>query len=75
MLSDSALALFRLHVERRGDIPVDESTRDAYRELARAGLMVAGHTFTGGDESMYRLTKLGFARKAELMGEAKEAVA
>jgi hypothetical protein len=73
MLSASALALFRLHVERHGDITVDDTNRATYRELARAGLMRAGHTFTGGDESMYRLTKAGFERKAELLARAREA--
>ena len=70
-LSPSALALFRLHVERQGHIDVDDTNREVYRELARAGLVRAGHTFTGGDESVYRLTKEGFERKAEFL--AKEA--
>ena len=33
-LSPAALALFRLHIERRGDIVVDDSNRETYRELA-----------------------------------------
>ncbi len=66
-LSDAALALFGLHIERRGDILVDDSNRTAYRELARAGLMVAGNSFAGGQESVYHVTKLGFERKAELL--------
>ncbi len=36
-LSDEALALFRLHIERHGDVNVDDTTRPVYRELARAG--------------------------------------
>jgi hypothetical protein len=67
MLSKRALALFRLHIEQRGDILVDDSNRKAYRELARAGLMVAGNSFAGGQESVYHVTKLGFERKAELL--------
>jgi hypothetical protein len=59
-LSESALLLLRLHVERKGDIAVDGSTREAYRELAGAGLMIPGHSFTGGRESLYRLTREGF---------------
>ena len=47
-LSKVALALFGLHVERQGQIPVDESTREPYRELARHGLMRAGSTFRDG---------------------------
>jgi hypothetical protein len=71
-LSSAALALFRLHVERRGQVPVDDSTRESYRELARHGLMRAGSTFRDGPESIYRLTDLGFERKAELLGRTKE---
>jgi hypothetical protein len=36
-ISEAALTLFRLHVERHGQIDVDDSNREAYRELARAG--------------------------------------
>jgi len=72
-LSDTALALFRLHVEQRGDIVVDDSNREAYRELARAGLMAVGHSFRDGRNSIYRITKLGFERKAELLACAREA--
>jgi hypothetical protein len=72
LLSSAALALFRLHVEQRRTIDID-TNRETYRELARAGLMVAGHSFAGGDESIYRLTKEGFERKAELLASAKEA--
>ncbi len=67
MLSKEALALFRLHIERCGDIMVDDSNRETYRELARAGLMVASDSFAGGEESMYHVTRLGFERKAELL--------
>jgi hypothetical protein len=58
-LSEPALALFRRHVERKGSLPVDDSTREPYRELARAGLMIVGHSFTGGRESFYALTEAG----------------
>lgn len=71
-LSPSAIALFRLHVERQGRIDVDDSTRESYRELARAGLMRAGSTFRDGPESIYRLTVEGFERKAELCGCAEK---
>jgi hypothetical protein len=74
-LSAAALDLFRLHVERQGHLPVDDSTREPYRELARAGLMMAGSTFRDGPESIYRLTKNGFDRKAELLAGKTEAVA
>ena len=59
MLSAEALALLLLHVER-GELPVDDSNRDLHRELARAGLMVAVHTFSGGREQFYRFTRAGW---------------
>ena len=72
-LSEAALALFRLHVERHGDIDVDDETRPLYRELACAGLMRAVNTYAGGAESAYRVTREGFERKAELLACAKAA--
>lgn len=71
-LSQNALDLFRLHVERRGQIEVDDTNRETYRELASAGLVAAGHSFSGGRDSIYRLTKEGFERKAELLAGANE---
>jgi hypothetical protein len=71
-LSEAALALFRLRLKQRRTIDVDVN-RETYRELARAGLMVAGHSFAGGDESIYRLTKEGFERKAEILAHARQA--
>jgi hypothetical protein len=59
-LSDAALALLKLHLDRKGDIPVDDATREPYRELARAGLMVAGHSFTRGREAYYKFTDAGY---------------
>ena len=67
MLSHEALALFRQHIERHGDIEVDDSNREIYRELARAGLMVVGNSFARGEESVYHVTKKGFERRAELL--------
>ncbi len=72
-LSECALALFRLHVERRGDIIVDDTNREPYRELERAGLMVLGNSFRYGPGSIYSVSKLGFERKAELLACAKAA--
>jgi hypothetical protein len=37
MLSKEALTLFRLHIERRGDILVDDSNREAYRSWPAPG--------------------------------------
>ena len=58
-LSDAALALLRQHAERQGGVPVDDSTREPCRELAREGLKIVGHSFTGGRESFYALTETG----------------
>ncbi len=58
-LSDAAMGLLMLHVEH-GEMPVDDSNRETHRELARAGLMVAVHTFTGGREQFYRFTRAGW---------------
>jgi hypothetical protein len=70
-LSRAAVARFRRHLA--GDRDVTDANRAAYRELAAAGLMAAGHSFAGGDESIYRLTRQGFERKAEILAGAKEA--
>jgi hypothetical protein len=58
MLSEAALAILRPHVEH-DNIHIDDSNREAHRELARPGLMDAVHTFALGRESRYRLTKEG----------------
>ena len=70
-LSRAAVARFRRHLA--GDRDVTDANRAAYRELAAAGLMAAGHSFAGGDESIYRLTRHRFERKAEILAGAKEA--
>jgi hypothetical protein len=69
-VSEKALALFRLHIERHGDIDVD-ANRETYRELERAGLMIVGNTFAGGQDSVYHVTKEGFERKTELLACAR----
>jgi DNA-binding MarR family transcriptional regulator len=68
-LSNAALALFRLHIERHGDLDA-EASRAAYQELERAGLVAVGHSFRDGRNSIYRLTKEGFERKAEILAIA-----
>jgi hypothetical protein len=72
-LSEAALALFRLHIQKRRTIDVDRN-RDSYRELERAGLMVVGNGYAGGQDSVYHMTRFGFERKAELLSCAREAV-
>jgi hypothetical protein len=58
-LSDSALALLRAHVEQGGEFTVSESNSTACRELAAAGLMIPGHSFTRGREAFYVPTEVG----------------
>ena len=48
-LSAEALALLKLHIERKGDIDVDHSNREIYRELERAGIVAVGHSFRDGE--------------------------
>ncbi len=69
-LSEAALTLFRLHLELRRTVNVD-ANREAYRELERAGLVVVGSGYAGGQDCLYHVTKLGFERKAELLACAK----
>lgn len=64
-LSEPAIALLWLHVQRTGDIEVTDTNREAYRELERAGLVLLGRPFTG--EARYHLTREGFERKGELL--------
>jgi hypothetical protein len=59
MLSADALDLFRHHLPMDGRIAVDDSNREACRELAREGLLVVGHSFTGGREAFYVPTAAG----------------
>jgi len=66
-LSDSALALFRLHVDRQGRVDVDDSNRDAYRELELAGLVMNSRPFVGNQ--LYSLTRAGFEFKLEMLAK------
>jgi hypothetical protein len=73
MLSKAALTLFRLHIELHGNILIDDANREPYRELERAELMILGNSFRDGPGTIYRVSKLGFERKAELLACAKQA--
>ncbi len=70
-LSDAALALFRLHIELHGNIVINDANREPYRELERARLMVLGNSFRDGPGTIYRVSKLGFERKGELLSCAR----
>lgn len=69
-LSDAALDVLRLHVER-GGTSVDDANREAYRELARAGIMYPLSGFVGGPESHYRFTDEGWSRRDEWLGNGR----
>jgi hypothetical protein len=71
-LSAEALSLFRLHVEHQGEIALNDKNGPLYEELTAAGLMMPGHSFVGGRNSFYTLTREGFERKGELSACAKE---
>jgi len=71
-LSEAALTLLSLHLNG-GSLQVGikdpqslpgatvEQTREAYRELSEAGLMIPLHTFAWGRDSHYRMTEAGVA--------------
>ena len=59
-LSTEALTLLLRHVTE-DEIRVDDANREAHRELARAGLMIAGHSFRDGREAFYAFTEAGWS--------------
>ncbi len=72
-LSDQALSLLQSHLAAIGlsnggttGMPTDR-TREAYRELSRAGLMGTCHSFTRGPEALYRITEEAYNRREELL--------
>ena len=65
-LSESARDVLRRRYSGER-VEVTDDTREAYRELASAGLAEAVHTFTNGRDSHYRLTLAAMERKAEFI--------
>jgi hypothetical protein len=63
-LSGSAKALLRRIV--RGQVEVTRRNRRAFRELAAARIVTLGHSFTKGDESVYRWTYWGYRQRSDL---------
>jgi hypothetical protein len=57
-----------------GDHEVTDGNRAAFRELARAGIMMSVGTFTKGDDCVFGFTRQGYERRFEFaeMGCAKE---
>lgn len=66
MLSAEAQAQMRLHMEQDG-IRVDDANREAYRELARAGIMYPVSTFARGPEAYFGFTPEGWDRRHEIL--------
>jgi hypothetical protein len=64
-LSETASALLRRIVwgER---VEITRRNRPAFRELAAARIIILGHSFAKGDESVYRFTYWGYKRRFEL---------
>ena len=56
-----------------GPVEVTPENRPAFRELVAARIVMLGHTFAKGDESMYRWTYWGHKLRHELLSCAKEA--
>ncbi len=54
-------------------VEITPSNRSDFRELATARIVILGHSFTGGGESVYRFTYWGWHRRYEILGCAKEA--
>ena len=69
-LSDVALTVLRSRVEG-GSRHVNASNLEAYRELARAGIMYPLSGFVGGPECLFRWTDEGYARRFEILGCAR----
>jgi hypothetical protein len=70
-LSDAALAVLRSRVQG-GSRHVDASNLEAYRELARAGIMYPVSGFISGPEYLFRWTDEGWARRFEILDCAKD---
>jgi hypothetical protein len=66
-LSEAALALLRYRLTTK-DNRVNDSNREAYRELVGAGIMFAVSGFASGPEASFRFTDEGWARRREFIG-------
>ncbi len=71
-LSGAAKELLRQLIA--GRVEVTPETRFAFRELAAARIVILGHSFRDGRESVYRWTYWGWHRRLELLGCAKATV-
>ena len=64
-LSRAARDLLRRRANRER-VEVTPANLEAYRELARAGIMEPFSGFVRGPEAVFRFTQLGWERRAEL---------
>jgi hypothetical protein len=71
-LSISALAVLRLRAKGLR-VPVTAELLGAYRELAEAGIMKPVSTWTGGPESVFRFTPLGWQRREQFINGSADA--
>jgi hypothetical protein len=68
-LSGAARELLRRLIA--GRVEVTPENRPAFRELAAARIVVLGHSFRDGRESVYHWTYWGWHRRFELLGPAQ----
>ena len=68
-LSAEALALLKRHITQDG-IMVDDTNREAHRELAKAGIMYPLSGFASGSESHYRFTEAGWNGRHQWLNES-----
>jgi hypothetical protein len=68
-LSVSARDLLRRIISCRVEITPENTA--AFRELAAARIIIVGHSFAGGRESIYRWTYWGHRQRFEIAGSAR----
>ena len=69
-LSEAARDLLR-RISSGERVEVVGENRPAFRELAGARIVILGHSFAGGDESIYRFTYWGHKLRFEILSCAK----
>jgi hypothetical protein len=68
-LSVSARDLLRRIISGRVEITTENTA--AFRELAAARIIILGHSFAGGRESIYRWTYWGHRQRFQIAGSAR----
>jgi hypothetical protein len=68
-LSNAARELLR-RIASGERVEVDGANKAAFRELASARILILGHSFVKGDESVYRFTYWGWKRRFEWVESA-----